>query len=66
MSIELSIIMPCLNKAETLESCIKEAQAFLRQSGVRGEIVIGGNGSTDGSQQIAARLVPYYRAEDIA
>jgi glycosyltransferase involved in cell wall biosynthesis len=56
MSIELSIIMPCLNEAETLEPCIKKAQAFLRQSGIRGEIVIGDNGSTDGSQQIAARF----------
>jgi glycosyltransferase involved in cell wall biosynthesis len=55
MSIELTIIMPCLNEAETLEVCIRKAQAYLRQSGVRGEIVIGDNGSTDGSQEIATR-----------
>jgi glycosyltransferase involved in cell wall biosynthesis len=54
--------MPCLNEAETLETCIRKAQAYLRRSGVDGEIVIGDNGSTDGSQQIAsglgARVIP--------
>ena len=53
--IELSIIMPCLNEAETLETCIRKAQSYLHRSGVRGEIVIGDNGSTDGSQEIARR-----------
>jgi glycosyltransferase involved in cell wall biosynthesis len=53
--IELSIIMPCLNEAETLETCIRKAQSYLEQSGVNGEIVIGDNGSTDGSQEIARR-----------
>ena len=53
--IELSIIMPCLNEAETLETCIRKAQSYLDRSGVRGEIVIGDNGSTDGSQEIAQR-----------
>jgi glycosyltransferase involved in cell wall biosynthesis len=53
MSIELSIIMPCLNEAETLERCIRKAQGFLDRTGIAGEIVIGDNGSTDGSQQLA-------------
>ena len=52
---ELSIVMPCLNEAETLETCIRKAQGFLERHGVRGEIVIGDNGSTDGSQEIARR-----------
>jgi hypothetical protein len=56
MAVELSIVMPCLNEAETLAACIGKAQSYLRRSGVSGEIVIGDNGSTDGSQQIAARL----------
>ena len=56
MDIELSIVMPCLNEAETLERCIVKAHAFLARSGVAGEIVIGDNGSTDGSQEIARRL----------
>jgi glycosyltransferase involved in cell wall biosynthesis len=56
MAVELSIIMPCLNEAETLAICIRKAQRYLRQSGVRGEIVVGDNGSTDGSQTIAANL----------
>jgi glycosyltransferase involved in cell wall biosynthesis len=56
MAVELSIVMPCLNEAETLAACIRKAQSYLRRSGVSGEIVIGDNGSTDGSQEIAARL----------
>src|ERR1035438_552993 len=56
MVVELSIVMPCLNRAETLAICIRKAQSYLRRSGVSGEIVIGDNGSTDGSQEIAASL----------
>jgi glycosyltransferase involved in cell wall biosynthesis len=47
--------MPCLNEAETLETCIRKAIGFLRQHGVEGEVVIGDNGSSDGSQEIATR-----------
>ena len=50
---ELTILMPCLNEAETLTTCIKKAKTFLSESGVNGEVVIADNGSTDGSQQIA-------------
>jgi len=50
---ELSIVMPCLNEAETLGTCIQKAQAFLHQFRVHGEIVVADNGSTDGSQEIA-------------
>jgi len=53
--IELSIIMPCLNEAQTLETCIRKARGFLDQHRINGEIVIGDNGSTDGSVQIAER-----------
>jgi glycosyltransferase involved in cell wall biosynthesis len=55
-AVELSIVMPCLNEAETLATCIRKAQSYLQRSGVRGEIVIGDNGSTDGSQEIAGNL----------
>jgi glycosyltransferase involved in cell wall biosynthesis len=61
-SCELTILMPCLNEAETLATCIAKALGYLRRSGVRGEVVIADNGSTDGSQAIAieagARVVP--------
>lgn len=50
---ELSILMPCLNEAETLAICIDKAQAYLKKSGIDGEVIIGDNGSTDGSQEIA-------------
>lgn len=45
--------MPCLNEAQTLKTCIDKAAAFLEREGVSGEIVVGDNGSTDGSQDIA-------------
>jgi glycosyltransferase involved in cell wall biosynthesis len=51
---EFTILMPCLNEAETLASCISKARAFLARSGCTGEVVIADNGSTDGSQAIAA------------
>jgi glycosyltransferase involved in cell wall biosynthesis len=50
---ELSILMPCLNEAETLARCITKARSFLIRSGIIGEVLIADNGSTDGSQQIA-------------
>jgi glycosyltransferase involved in cell wall biosynthesis len=52
-TIELSIVMPCLNEAETLAVCIDKAQGYLARSGVAGEVIIADNGSTDGSQDIA-------------
>lgn len=55
-AIELSIVMPCLNEAETLATCIVKANRFLATSGVVGEVVIADNGSTDGSQDIARNL----------
>jgi glycosyltransferase involved in cell wall biosynthesis len=53
--LELTIIMPCLNEAETLERCIVKAKAYLEKAGIEGEVVIGDNGSTDGSQEIARK-----------
>ncbi|MDZ4819647.1 MAG: glycosyltransferase family 2 protein [Planctomycetota bacterium] len=53
---ELTILMPCLNEAETLEVCIRKALGFLEKHNVVGEVIIGDNGSTDGSQEIARRL----------
>jgi len=54
--IEFSIVMPCLNEAETLATCIQKAQRSLAENHVAGEIIIADNGSTDGSQEIAAQL----------
>lgn len=53
MCVELSIVMPCLNEAETLEMCIDKGLDFLKRYAISGEIVIGDNGSSDGSQDIA-------------
>jgi glycosyltransferase involved in cell wall biosynthesis len=54
--IELSVVMPCLNEAETLATCINKAKKALAQLNVKGEIVIADNGSHDGSPEIAADL----------
>ena len=53
---ELSIVMPCLNEAETLASCIEKASNSLRDNGIDGEVIIADNGSSDGSSEIAQRL----------
>jgi glycosyltransferase involved in cell wall biosynthesis len=59
---ELSIVMPCLNEAETLQRCINKAQQSIRQHNLKAEIIVADNGSTDGSREIAqasgARVVP--------
>jgi len=60
--LELTILMPCLDEAETLALCITKARSFLDRTGIAGEILIADNGSTDGSREIAiangARVVP--------
>ncbi len=50
---ELTILMPCLNEAETIVTCIRKAQTFLRESGIDGEVLISDNGSSDGSRRLA-------------
>ena len=59
---ELTILMPCLNEAETVETCVTKAMRFLETSGIEGEVIVADNGSTDGSQALAtaagARVVP--------
>lgn len=53
--IELTVLMPCLDEAETLETCIKKAQSGIADANIVGEVLIADNGSTDGSQEIAER-----------
>jgi glycosyltransferase involved in cell wall biosynthesis len=55
-SVDLSIVMPCLNEAETIAPCIEKARLGIERSGVRGEIVIADNGSNDDSVLIAEKL----------
>jgi glycosyltransferase involved in cell wall biosynthesis len=52
-SCELSVVMPCLNEAETLAICIGKVHAFLESNNISGEIIVADNGSIDGSQLIA-------------
>ena len=59
---EASVVMPCLNEADTLGTCIEKAKRAFETSGIRGEVVVADNGSTDGSREIAvragARMIP--------
>ena len=55
-AIELTIVMPCLNEAETLGACIEKARLGIERSGVRGEILVADNGSKDDSVLIAEKL----------
>ena len=61
-ALELTILMPCLNEAETIVTCVNKARTWLTKHDVRGEVLIADNGSTDGSQALAetagARVVP--------
>ena len=52
-SLDISIVMPCLNEEETLAACIAEAREALDQCAVKGEVLIADNGSTDRSKEIA-------------
>ncbi|MEV4812839.1 glycosyltransferase family 2 protein [Micromonospora avicenniae] len=51
--IEVTVLLPCLNEAETLETCVRKALRSLAECGVAGEVLVSDNGSTDGSQAIA-------------
>lgn len=55
-AVEVSVVMPCLNEADTLATCIEKAQRALRENNIAGEIIVADNGSTDGSQDIARRM----------
>jgi glycosyltransferase involved in cell wall biosynthesis len=60
--VELTVVMPCLNEAETVATCVRKAVTFIAEHGIDGEVVVADNGSTDGSQRLAedagARVVP--------
>lgn len=52
---EVSVVLPCLNEAETVGICVRKAILALRESGIAGEVVVADNGSHDGSQELARR-----------
>jgi glycosyltransferase involved in cell wall biosynthesis len=54
--LELSIVMPCLNEADTVGTCVEKAMRVLREHGIFGEVIVADNGSVDGSQDIATKL----------
>ena len=54
-TVEVSILMPCLNEAETIDVCVRKARGYLESHGISGEVVVADNGSTDGSQALATK-----------
>jgi glycosyltransferase involved in cell wall biosynthesis len=54
-ALELSVVIPCLDEAETIGTCIEKARRSMHEHGVRGEVIVADNGSTDGSREIAER-----------
>lgn len=53
---EVSVVIPCLNEADTLAGCIEKAERALRTHGIEGEIIVADNGSTDGLAEIATSM----------
>ena len=51
--LELTILMPCLNEAETVALCVRKARGFLERSGIAGEVLVADNGSSDESIELA-------------
>jgi glycosyltransferase involved in cell wall biosynthesis len=51
--VELTILMPCLNEAETVATCVRKAHGFLERTGIKGEVLVADNGSSDGSPELA-------------
>src|SRR5437764_314652 len=80
-ALELTILMPCLDEAETIGGCVRAALDYLKRANIKGEVLVADNGSTDGSQRIAhtrhgirernagalgARRLPHHRGADHA
>src|SRR5690349_9217166 len=55
-AVEVSVVMPCLNEAETIARCIQKAQRAAEKLGISAEVIVADNGSTDGSAVIAREL----------
>ncbi len=53
--VEISVVMPCLNEARTIEACVTQALDWIRSRGVAGEVIVADNGSSDGSPALAEK-----------
>ena len=51
--VDVSVVIPCLNEANSLAHCVDKAMGAFRNAGLSGEVVVADNGSTDGSVELA-------------
>jgi glycosyltransferase involved in cell wall biosynthesis len=51
----VSVVIPCLNEAETIAECVIRARQVLEEAGLQGEVLVVDNGSTDGSGDLARK-----------
>ena len=56
LPVEVSVVIPCLNEADTIGRCVQKALLALERTKIRGEVIVADNGSTDGSAELAAEL----------
>jgi len=54
-TLDVSVVLPCLNEVETVAECVRKARAWFERAGIRGEVIVVDNGSTDGSREEALR-----------
>src|SRR4051812_27427132 len=56
MTLEISVVIPCLNEVETLPSCLDRVRHVFKTNSLSGEVIVADNGSTDGSSDVAAKM----------
>ena len=63
-AVEVSIVMPCLNEAETVVRCVEKSLRAFRENSICGEVIVADNGSTDGSHELARDAgAPWFRSK---
>ena len=61
--VDVSVVIPCLNEANSLSFCVEKAMKSFQAAGLRGEVVVADNGSTDGSLDLDLCSLPSGKAK---